>query len=98
MHDVRWKELGVAHTYISHIYWEKCDGKTAGLSNLNHRMLIQAKKCKYTSNFSRAIFFKLCARCAKTLPPDVTHMMNFTRIPHFSVYIVEKLGGASGRG
>ena len=66
---------------------EKRDGKTAGLSDLNRHMLVQARKARnvsITSDLSRAIYFKLCARRAKSIPPDVTHMMNFTRLPRFS--------------
>ena len=29
-------------------------------------------------------------------PPDVTHMMNFTRLPRFSVCIIEKPGRSLG--
>ena len=47
------------------------------------------KKCKYTSDILRGLFLKLCACHAMRLPPDVTHMMNFTRLPRFSVYIIE---------
>ena len=88
---------GTAHAYIiSDIYWEKRDGKTAGLSNLNRHMLIQARMARNvsilrTSDLSHA---ELCVRRAKSLPPDVMHVMNFTRLPRFSAYIIEKLGGA----
>ena len=34
MHDIRWKGLGVAHTYTFNFYLEKHDGGTAGLSKL----------------------------------------------------------------
>ena len=43
MRDVRWKELSAAHAYISDVYWEKRDGKTAGLRDFNHHMLVQAR-------------------------------------------------------
>ena len=43
-------ETGAAHAYIiSDIYWKKCDGKTAGLSNLNCHMLIQARTARNVS-------------------------------------------------
>ena len=35
------------------------------------------------------------AKMTKSLPPDVTHMMTFTRLPRFfSACTIEKLGGA----
>ena len=49
MHDIRWKGLGAAHAYISDIYWEKHDGKTVGLSNLNCHMLVQVRTVRNVS-------------------------------------------------
>ena len=92
--DVRWKGLGAMHAYTSHIYWEKCNRKTAGLSNLN---LVQARTARNVSilvTFGVLYLLKLWACRTKSLPPDVTHVMNFTRLPHFSACIIEKLGGA----
>ena len=41
---------GAAHTYIiSDIFWEKRDGKTAGPSNLNCHMLVQARMARNIS-------------------------------------------------
>ena len=41
---------GAAHAYIiSDVYWEKCDGKTAGLSNLNRHMLVKARMVRNVS-------------------------------------------------
>ena len=34
VHDVRWKGLGVAYAYTFDFYWEKHNGKTAGLNKL----------------------------------------------------------------
>ena len=51
-------------------------------------MLAQAR------NVSIPVTFRMlewCACSAKSLLPDVTHVMNFTRLPCFSACIIEKL-------
>ena len=58
-------------------------------SVLEWTVLRDGKIDKYTRNLSRA------KRHAKSLPHDVTHVMNFTRL---SACIIEKLGGAWVRG
>ena len=56
------------------------------------------KKRKCTSDILCARVFKWCTYHSKSLLPDVMHMMNFTRLSHFSVCIIENLGGAWVRG
>ena len=68
--------------------------KTARLGKLEIARCRHTCICKYTSDISRARIFEWCAHRAKSLLPDVTHMMNFTQLPCFSVCIIEKLGGA----
>ena len=52
MRDVRWKGLGAAHAYISDVYWEKRDGKTARLRNLNRHTLVQARTATNVSTIN----------------------------------------------
>ena len=93
--DIRWKGLGAVNTYTFDFYWEKCKGKTAGLGKLESLgtdMLAQAKMAR---NVSILATFKCCKCHAMSLPSYVTHVTNkFTRLPCFSVCIIEKLGGA----
>ena len=50
--DVRWKGLGVACAYTFDLYWEKCDGKTAGLSELELPGADMLSRAKTTRNFT----------------------------------------------
>ena len=71
--------------------WEKRDGNTPELSKLESPGIDVLTQAMTTF---RMLGFKWCALCAKFLPSDVMYMMNFTSLPHFSVCIIEKLGGA----
>ena len=61
---------------------EEATARLGELEIARYRHACTGKKCKYASDISCARIFE-CTRRAKSLLPDVTHVMNFTRLPHF---------------
>ena len=103
--DVRWKGLGKRAHSLKNIAHER------SLVYLHFLLSWPVRACGDSSclaqlSFRRASPSKCLILCiyacaapgAKSLPPDVTHVMNFTRLPRFSTCIIEKLGGAWVRG
>ena len=57
MCDVRSKGVGAAHAYALDFYWEKFDGKTAGLSKLELAGIDMLAWSKTARNVSMLVTF-----------------------------------------
>ena len=61
-------------------------------SILTFLVILACASMSIPGNSSLSVTVEFQCLCT-TLLPDVMHVMNFTRLPHFSVCIIEKLGG-----
>ena len=88
--DVKWKGLGKRAHSLKNIAHER------SLVYLHFLLSWPVRACDDSSCLAQLSFRcaspskrLICVRCAKSLPPDVTHVMNFTRLSCFSACIVE---------
>ena len=79
---------GATHAYISDIYWEKRDRKTAGLSNLNPVQASTARNVSILATFG-VLYLLNCGRAA----PSPFHLTSRTWwiLPGFLVFLLTSL-------